>query len=281
MSDAEAQGLDDLPSYSRSYLSIGSHDVNDRSSNSWFYYRSSLVSSVCDGSSSDKISLAEYRSNNNDKSRPTVYHIIPDTGAEPNTSRILTTADIWRVKAHRQNRFIDHNIDWRYPVQCSYCCLGKCDHKWTGLGNENYNTEELQRRRWLCIPDWVFHLTLNILFYLLSAVISILHKYIENIWTTCRTRRRIHPSPWTIVRSVGIQILPLSAKGIKKRQQHLLMILSTTSTVLLFLSQVECGTCVCSLGLFQSDLGGHLLMDVGMSTWTQNFTKRRQYAMSK
>ena len=170
-SDAESQGLDDLPSDSRSYLSIGSHNVNDRSYNSLFDDSSSLVSSVNDGSSSDDSFLTESHSNNNEKSRPTVNHIIPDTGDEPNTLRILTTDNIWRVKAHIQNRFIDHNIDWKSPVQCRYCCLVTCDHKWTGLGNENYNTEELQRRRRLCLPDWVSHLTLNILFYLLSDFI--------------------------------------------------------------------------------------------------------------
>ena len=145
-------------------------------------------------------------------------------------------------------------------------CLETCDHEWTRMGNDNYNPEELQRRRWFFIPYWVFHLTLNVLFYLLYDFISILYKDIENIWTTCRTIRRIHLSPWTIARSVGLQILPLSSKGLLKRQQKFLMMLSTTSTVLLLMRQVECDTFFCPVGLFQSDSGGHLLMDVGLST---------------
>ena len=46
----------------------------------------------------------------------TVNHIIPDTDAKPNTSRILTNSDIWMIKANRQNSFIDHNIDCKSPV---------------------------------------------------------------------------------------------------------------------------------------------------------------------
>ena len=42
---------------------------------------------------------------------------------------------------------MDHNIDWNYNVQCRYYCLGICYHYWTGLVNENYNIEELQRQR--------------------------------------------------------------------------------------------------------------------------------------
>ena len=124
MSDAETQGLDNLPSDARSSLSIGSHGVNDIRSDSCSDDISSLVSSFRDGSRSDDSSSSESHSNNNDESLPTFDHIIPDTDAEPNTSQILTTADIFWVKAHRQNSFIDHNIDWRSSVKCRYCCLG-------------------------------------------------------------------------------------------------------------------------------------------------------------
>ena len=118
MSDAESQDLDNIPSDASSSISIVSHDVNNISSSSWSDYSSLLVSSVHYGSSSDDTSLTEYHSNKNDESFPTVNHIISDTNAEPNTSWILTTADIWRVKAHRKNSFIDYNIDWKSPMQC-------------------------------------------------------------------------------------------------------------------------------------------------------------------
>ena len=166
------------------------------------------------------------------------------------------------------------------PVKCRYCFLVTWEHKWTGLGNENYNTEELQCQRWLYILYWLSHLTLIFLFYFLYDVISILHKDIENIWTICQTSRRVHLSPWTILSSVCLQILPLSAKGFLKRQQHLLMMLSTTSTVVILMRQVECGTYVCSVGLFQTDLGFYLLIAIGMSNWTHNFTIRRHDIMS-
>ena len=146
ISESEDLGLDNLPSDARSSLSIGSHDVNEISSASWSDDSSSLFSSVQNCSSSDDKSSAEYRSNNNDKSRPKFDHIIPDTDAEPNTSRILATDDICRVKEHKQNSFIDHNIDWKSPIQCCYSCLVTCDNEWIGLVSENYNPEELQRR---------------------------------------------------------------------------------------------------------------------------------------
>ena len=55
-------------------------------------------------------------------------------------------------------------------------------------------------------------------------------------------------------------------QGAYKSQQHLLIMLSTTIAILLLMGQVECGTCFFNVGLLQSDMGGHLIMGVGIST---------------
>lgn len=50
---------------------------------------------------------------------------------EPHNSRLLSTADIWRIKASRQNSGKANGVQWISPANCKYCCIGTCDCKWT------------------------------------------------------------------------------------------------------------------------------------------------------